>query len=96
VWSFVVDALRYHELSVPVVAATSLELGCQLYAIAADVCDPKVVWISEQWSGEGELTAHLKTPHIGQFLVDMATVTIVDMDVRKYTVSDIGGVEMPE
>ena len=90
------SAPAYGEAAKAVVAATREEAGCQWYGIATDVTDPCVVWISEQWASQAHLDAHLKTPHVAAFLEACAALEILDMEVRRYEVSSVGDLVMPE
>jgi quinol monooxygenase YgiN len=55
-----------------------------------------VVWISEQWASQAQLDAHLKTAHVAAFLEACASLEILDMEVRRYEVSSVGDLVMPE
>ena len=90
------SAPAYAEAAKAVVAATRQEDGCEWYGIASDVTDPCVVWISEQWASQTHLDAHLKTPHVAAFLEACAALEILDMEVRRYEVSSVGDLVMPQ
>ena len=90
------SAPAYAEAAKAVVAATRVESGCQWYGIAMDVTDPCVVWVSEQWASQADLDAHLKTPHVAAFLEACAALEILDMEARRYEVSSLGDLVMPE
>ena len=90
------SAPAYAEAAKAIVAATRQEDGCEWYGIAADVTDPCVVWISEQWASQAHLDAHLKTAHVATFLEACASLEILDMEVRRYEVSSVGDLVMPE
>ena len=90
------SAPAYAEAAKAVVAATRQEDGCEWYGIASDVTDSCVVWISEQWASQAHLDAHLKTAHVAAFLEACASIEILDMEVRRYEVSSVGDLVMPE
>ena len=90
------SAPAYTEAAQAIVAATRQEDGCEWYGIASDVTDPCVVWISEQWASQAHLDAHLKTAHVATFLEACASLEILDMEVRRYEVSSVGDLVMPE
>ena len=90
------SAPAYAEAAKAVVAATREEAGCQWYGIAVDVADPCVVWVSEQWASQADLDAHLRTPHVAAFLGACSALEILDMEVRRYEVSSVGDLVMPE
>lgn len=78
------------------VAPTLKEQGCQLYAMSRDICDPNVIWISEQWASKADLDAHLRCPHIQEFLQVTASLEVVSLEPRQYEISSVGSVQMPE
>lgn len=79
-----------------IIETTRREKGCSIYAIARDVVQPNVIWISEEWETEEDLYTHLATPHVADFLAKVASLTIHSMDARKYEVSSVGPIELPE
>ena len=66
------------------------------FGIAADVTDPCVILVSEQWASQADLDAHLKTSHVADFLKACAALEILDMEVRRYEVASVGDLVMPE
>ncbi len=78
------------------VEPTLQEPGCQWYAMSRDICDPNVVWISEQWEDSAALEAHLRTPHVKRFIELTSTMNVLSMEDRLYEVSSVGHVELPE
>jgi len=79
-----------------IVETTRKEKGCSIYAIARDVIQSNVVWISEEWETEEDLDVHLATPHVTDFLAKTASLTILSMDARKYQVSSVSPIGIPE
>lgn len=90
------DADRYIAAARPLVAPTLKEQGCLLYAMARDICEPNVVWISEQWESQADLDAHLRTSHIKDFIATASTLEVLAMDARQYEVKSVGPVVMPQ
>jgi quinol monooxygenase YgiN len=90
------DADAYIDAAKPLVVPTLQEPGCQWYAMARDICDPNVVWISEQWESQETLDTHLRTQHIKDFLEVVSALTVVSMEPRQYEVTSVGPVVMPE
>ena len=90
------SAPAYAEAAKAIVAATRQEDGCEWYGIPSNVTDPCVVWISEQWASQAHPDAHLKTSHVAAFLEAYASPEILDMEVRRYEVSSVGDLVMPE
>ena len=90
------DADAYVDAAGPLVAPTMEEGGCQWYAIARDICEPNVVWISEQWESKEALDNHLRQPQIKDFLEVVSALNILSMETRQYEVASVGPVVMPE
>jgi len=79
-----------------IIETTRKEKGCTIYAIARDVVQSNVLWISEEWETEEDLAAHLATPHVADFLAKVSSLTIRSMDARKYQVSSVSPMGIPE
>lgn len=90
------DADRYIEAARSLVAPTLKERGCLLYGMARDICEPNVVWISEQWESQADLDAHLRASHIRDFIATVSTLDVLSMDARQYELNSVGAVVMPE
>lgn len=90
------DAERFLEAATPVVANTRVERGCTLYAITRDIVESHIFWISEEWDTDEDLYAHLRSAHIAEFLGRAAAMNMRSMDVRKYEVSSVGPLELPQ
>lgn len=90
------DIDSYVQAAAPVVPVTREEKGCLLYAMARDIREDNVIWISEEWETEEDLFAHLRSDHIREFLARTETLEIRAMEVRKYEVSSVGPLEMPQ
>lgn len=78
-----------------IVAASRAEKGCNYYAFGRDIADDAVVWISEEWESQQDLTTHLKAAHIADFLTKISEIKIVSEVSRQYEVSSVGPVVMP-
>lgn len=89
-------ANKYCELAAGLVAPTRAEKGCLIYGMSRDLVDDKVVWIAEEWESEEDLMAHLKAPHIQEFLVATADLDVLSLEDRLYEVASVGNVVMPE
>jgi quinol monooxygenase YgiN len=77
------------------IALTRAEPGCELYAMATDISEPGVIWISEQWSSQAALDAHLTSAHIAEFLQRIGGLNMLSMDARQYEVTSVGPVIVP-
>ncbi|VVO21242.1 putative quinol monooxygenase [Pseudomonas fluorescens] len=86
---------EYLQAAEVAIIGTRAEPGCRLYAFARDIQIPNVVWISEEWQSDAALSRHLQSKHITAFLRTTADIKLLDLDVRKYSVSAIGTVEPP-
>ena len=90
------DAPAYIAAAQKIIAPTRAESGCQLYSIGVDISLSNVIWITEQWTSEAALMAHLGTPHIVEFMTFCGTVEITDMSIIKYDVSAAGPLVLPD
>jgi quinol monooxygenase YgiN len=81
----------YLKAAEPILPATRLESGCTHYAFARCVEHDNVIWITEEWDSEQALQDHLKSPHITTFLQQISNLGVKSVEVRKYTVSAVGG-----
>jgi len=90
------DADAYIKAAAPLVAPTLEEPGCQWYAMARDICNPDVIWISEQWESQQALDDHLRTPQIKKFLEVASVLNVLSMEARQYEATSVGPVVMPE
>ncbi|NHN39255.1 antibiotic biosynthesis monooxygenase [Pseudomaricurvus alcaniphilus] len=90
------DAEAYIAGAQKIIEPTRAEQGCQLYGLARDISEPNVVWISEQWDSEADLFAHLKTPHIAEFLELTSALTVIDMNAIRYDVAAAGPLQIPQ
>lgn len=66
------------------IEATRAEPGCELYAFAADVLDPQTLRISERWTSQEALDAHMKAPHMAAFNEALGTAKIESIKVDSY------------
>ena len=87
------DMPAFIEAAKPLIDQTLVEEGCELYAMAVDIKDPGVVWISEQWASQETLNAHLASPHIAGFMEKISGLNMLGMDARQYEVTSVGPVD---
>ena len=69
---------------------TLKEPGCNEYVFTADLEDPGVFRIFEEWESPEALAAHFKAPHMATFQAAMGGFGIVGMDAHQYTVTGKG------
>ncbi len=90
------DADKYVELARALVEPTRKEKGCEVYGMSRDICEPNVVWISEQWATQEDLDNHLSTPLIKDFLDKTSSLEVLSMDDRQYEYTSWAPVVLPE
>lgn len=83
----------YIDAAKPIIPLSRQEDGCNHYAFGRDVDDRGIIWISEEWTSEQALMNHLKSPHIVDFLEKTATMKLLGLEVRKYDVRSVSGLQ---
>jgi quinol monooxygenase YgiN len=76
----------------PMVAATHTEPGCREYVFSPDPDNSTRIILFEMWDDQADLDAHFATAHMAEFQGRMAGIAVVGMEVKKYTISDVGPV----
>lgn len=76
----------------PMVAATHTEPGCREYVFSPDPDDANRILLFEMWDDQDALEAHFATEHMASFQQSLASIAIAGMDVKKYTIADVGPV----
>ena len=76
----------------PMVAATHTEAGCREYAFSPDPDDDDRILLFELWDDQEALDAHFATEHMAEFQRAMKGIEVAGMDIKKYTISDVGPV----
>ena len=66
------------------IAATRAEDGCEAYAYGADVGDPNLLHVAEQWRDEAAIEAHMGAPHMGELMAALGTAKIEAMKIDAY------------
>jgi quinol monooxygenase YgiN len=67
--------------------ATQAESGCRAYRFYADLEDPAVFFIFEEWESEEALGAHFQTEHMAAFQAALPALVAGPPDIRFYTVA---------
>ncbi|MEI6641873.1 MAG: putative quinol monooxygenase [Novosphingobium sp.] len=67
-----------------VVAATQSEDGCIQYDYSRDISDPEIFHITERWTSREALAAHLKTPHVAEWIAVLSGMTMKERNIRIY------------
>ncbi len=89
------DAAAFCEQAKTLVVLSRAEKGCTYYAFGRDNVDGSVVWVSEEWECQDDLTTHLKAAHVAAFLTKITEIKITSEVSRQYEVSSVGPVVMP-
>ena len=71
------------------------EDGCYHYSYGLDILSPTTIRIAEWWKDEATLDKHLRTPHVRALLAVTPNLRILSMTAKKFTISDIGEVNIP-
>ena len=70
--------------AIKVVAATQTEEGCLQYDYSRDISDPEIFHITERWTSREALAAHLKTPHVAEWIEVLSGMTMKERNIRIY------------
>jgi len=72
----------------PLVEATLAEPGNITYGFWADVNQPGVFRVYEEWADEDALNTHMGSPHMAEFIGGMATLPLTGTEITKHAVSE--------
>ena len=72
----------------PLVEATLAEEGNVTYGFWADVNQPGVFRVYEEWADEDALNAHMGAPHMAEFLTGMMSLPITGTEINKHVVAE--------
>lgn len=64
--------------------ATHAEAGCEHYSFSADLADPGAFHLSERWTSQAEMDAHLQTPHLAAFMGAMGGFGVKSASITKW------------
>lgn len=70
--------------------ATRREPGCISYTLSADVADPGVFHIFEEWEGQAALESHFSAPHMATFQKQMGGLGVKEMKIQRYDIASVG------
>ena len=56
------------QLALDMAKATQAEDGCLFYQFYADLADPNLIRVFEEWESEEALARHMQTDHMATFL----------------------------
>jgi quinol monooxygenase YgiN len=66
------------------IQATRAEPGCARYAYSADVADPNLLHVSEEWSDEEAMDAHMNAPHMAELMTALGSARIEAISINAY------------
>jgi quinol monooxygenase YgiN len=72
--------------------ATRKEPGCVDYVFSAELAQPGVFRIFEQWESQAALEAHFRAPHMAEFQSKLGGLDVKKVQVQKYEIASIGPV----
>ena len=78
------------EAAIKVARATRADAGCLQYHFYADLEDPNVLHVFEEWASGEALSAHLQQPHTTEFLAALGAMAAGEPRVTRYVVSESG------
>lgn len=73
-----------------VMEATRREAGCISYTFSADLAEPGLFHVFEEWESPEALAAHFETPHMATFQAAMAGFGIEDVAIQRYEIASVG------
>ncbi len=68
--------------------ASLAEEGCSAYGFWQDPADAGRVRVFEEWASQEALDEHFATPHMADFMAGLGQLSISDMELSKYEVSE--------
>ena len=89
------DIERTIEVSKAVILETRKEPGNISYDYAQDLFNPAIFRIAEKWESEEALAAHMVSPHVAQFLEDIAGLNMLSIEALRYGVSGVKDMMQP-
>jgi quinol monooxygenase YgiN len=72
--------------------ATRREAGCLAYVVSADLDDPGLFYIFEEWESQAALESHFGAPHMTVFQRAVGGFGVKEMKIQRYEVASVGPV----
>jgi quinol monooxygenase YgiN len=66
------------------IEATRAEPGCARYSYSVDLADPNLLHISEEWSDEEAIAAHMAAPHMAELMAALGSAGLEAISVNAY------------
>jgi quinol monooxygenase YgiN len=80
------DAVR---LALDVSRETVKESGCRSYRFYADLEDPSLFFLFEEWDGPDALAQHFATPHMARFMTEVPALLAGGIEINRYEVASV-------
>ena len=80
------DAVR---LALDVSRETVKEAGCRSYRFYADLEDPGLFFLFEEWDGPDALARHFATPHMARFMSEAPALLAGGIEINRYEVTSV-------
>ena len=74
-------------LALDMAKATQAEAGCLFYQFYADLADPNLFRVFEEWESDAALGRHMQTDHMAKFIKEIPRLVAGPIEAKKYTVS---------
>lgn len=75
------------QIALKMAKASEAEAGCVTYRFYADLEDPTIFRIFEQWEDEAALHAHFETEHMAEFRQQLPRILASRNDIYRFDVS---------
>ncbi len=66
------------------IKATRAEPGCAAYSYAVDALDPNLLHVTEEWSSEEAIDAHMQAPHMAALFAALGAARIESTRIDAY------------
>jgi quinol monooxygenase YgiN len=66
------------------IAAALAQAGCAAYSYSVDLVDPNLLHVTEEWSSEEAIDAHMQSPHVAALFAALGTATIESTRIDAY------------
>jgi quinol monooxygenase YgiN len=70
--------------------ATRQEPGCRAYRFSADLADPALFYVHEEWDSAEALVHHFATPHMAAFNSQIPAFLAAPPEITRFEVSAAG------
>ena len=67
--------------------ATRREVGCRAYRFSADLADPTLVYVHEEWESAEALERHFATPHMAEFRRQLPGIVAAPASIVRYEIA---------